>query len=173
MKIPNTYKVTLAAIGLMIAVTCPKAHADLGDTYAQDCAAYGGRGTVDKKNHIISWHYSKHYIVESFVKNKCVAMTLIPDKGLSYTIADAQRVISYNVGTNQLWQPYNAGPNFIQGWATTDGLIYGGLMTSGSVRVCYAWWLKGKGLATAPETSNYGDAPVEDVPATNDDGTQM
>jgi hypothetical protein len=151
-------------------VSAAFARADLGDTYAQDCRAYGGRGTVDKKNHLIFWHYSKHYIVEAFVKNKCVMMCLEPDKGLVYTISDAQRIIAYNAGTNQLWRPYEAGPNFTQGWVTTDDLIYAGLMTTGSVRVCYKWWLEGKGLNSSPETGNYGEAPVEDVPS---DGTQM
>jgi hypothetical protein len=86
-----------------------------------------------------------------------------------YTIGDAQRVIAPNAGPNQLRQPYNAGPGFIQGWATADDLIYAGLTTNGCVRVCYKWWLKGKGLYTAPveNTSNYGAAPVEDILNTN------
>jgi hypothetical protein len=160
----NTMMKITAAAAIMLAAG--KAHA-LGATYAQECAAYGGRGTVDQKNHVIVWHYNKHYIVEAFVHNRCVMMFLKPDSGLVYTISDTQRILALNAGPNQLWQPYDdASHGFTQAWATSDDTIYAGLTTNGCVRVCYKWWLQGKGLADPPVTDNYGEAPVEDVPNT-------
>src|ERR1700751_1717971 len=119
--IPLSYKIAVFALLALAAVIYSKAaRAELGDTYSESCNRFGGKGHPDQKRHLISWHESKHFIYEAFVKDRGAIIVLVPDKGLSYTIADAQRILPYNAGSNQLWQPYNAGPNWAVGWSTTD-----------------------------------------------------
>jgi hypothetical protein len=163
---------------LLIGTVClaaGSAFADLGDTYAQSCAKYGGKGYVDKRTSSILWHEGNHIVAESFYHNECVRMTLIPDRdyGKVYSISDVERILPFECGRSQLWQPFDGGSQYVASWSTTDGLLTATLYQNGSVQFAYALWLKGKGLLTDPP--DYGSAPLEDAPITtqhlNDAGT--
>jgi hypothetical protein len=142
--------------------------AELGATYAQDCKRYG-KATVDKVRKCVYWHVSKRLIVERFVKNECVMVRLIPDKGLAYSLNDVQRMLPYECGSEQVWQLFDGGSSFLGSWQTTDGLILASLYPTGDVQFAYRWWIEGKGLLTDQSNSA---APVEDGIAGND-GTNI
>jgi hypothetical protein len=159
-RIPNSYKLTLAALVAAIVGlnACPKAKADLGDTYQLSCQKFGSKGHVDKQYKSITWYTHHHYIVESFVNNECVSMFLLPDKDRSYTVADMQRMLPYNCGSNQLWAPVAGDDNFVVCWITTDGLITAGLRKDGSCIFVYSNWMQAKFGQTNTQ------APIEDNP---------
>jgi hypothetical protein len=168
---------------MLIGAAClaaSSAFADLGDTYAQSCAKWSGKGTLDKQNHQIIWHFDHATIVERFVKNECVFMQLFPDKGLVYTVNGVQRILPYNCGPSQVWGPFTSGVEssvapeaggIAANWQTTDGLILAALYNDGAVQIAYKWFIEGKGLLTKPAET----APVEDAPVIkqhlNSDGT--
>lgn len=149
-----------ALASLTIAMT--PAFADLGDTYAQSCAKYGGRGTVYRVNHQIVWHVSKHSIAETFIKNECVAMMLVPDRGLLYSTDDFARIAPDEAGRGQTWVGSPDAPleMNVAEWNTTDNLVLAVLGKDGRIQFSYTWWSRGKGLLK--ESPGYGTAPVED-----------
>src|SRR5262245_61220195 len=126
------------------------AFADLHDTYAQSCTKYGGRGKIDKVNHCIYWHQDHEEIVEWFVKNECVSMKLIPDKGCHYSIAQVEALLPYESGSTQSWQSIGSEGNRIAQWGTSDGLILAALYDYGHIQFSYAWYLNSKGLLAPP-----------------------
>jgi len=137
--------------------------ADLGDTYAQSCQEFGGRGFVNKATRTIGWHpRNRSYTVwEGFVKNHCVVMRLIPDKGIIYTIQDAQRILSYNCGRDQLWVaiPSDGDPDFLASWQTSDNELLGSLYSDGVIQIAYTWFIKSQGLL-----EDIDKAPIEQEP---------
>jgi hypothetical protein len=137
--------------------------ANLGDTYEQSCLRYGGEGKIySKSNKVIRWHYGRKTIFETFVKNECVAMKYVADKGYQYTIDRIrENILPHQKGYNQEWTGNGGGGEWVANWATTDGLILAGLNVDGSFEVAYAQYLKAKGLLLPP--INYGSAPVEDT----------
>jgi|SRR5215471_1732726 len=151
--------------------------ADLGDTYAQSCTKFGGKGIAVKRLHEVAWHLNNAVVLEAFVKNECVFMRLVPDKGVSYTTQDVQRLLVYNSGSKQIWTPFPVDTSLVDiaaNWSTTDGLVIATLYTNGCVQFAYKWYAEAKGLLAkpAPEES----APVEDSPSIkyqqlNPDGT--
>ncbi len=160
------------AAAIIVLNACPKAKADLGDTYSASCAKFGGQGHVDKQKRRIWWHIHHHFVIEAFVKNECVAMRLVPDKDYSYTVEDVERLLPLQCGRSQIWQPNGGGDsNYTACWATNDGLILAALYPDGDMQFAYTWWIKGKGkLDDAP---NYGDAPIDDDPSTPPDHKEL
>jgi hypothetical protein len=144
------------------------AFADLGDTYSQSCAKYGGKGSVDKAHHCIVWHQHHQYVVETFVKNECVVMRLVPEKGFGYTVDLVENMLPFECGSQQAWVS-NGGAegDYVAQWATRDGLVLAAYYQNGYAQFAYAWFLKSKGFLEAP--TDYGSAPVEDTPG---DGEQ-
>jgi len=158
----------LMLIGAACLAASSAAFADLGDTYAQSCAKWGGRGTIDKAHHRILWRARHATIVEIFVKNECVSMRLVPEEGFSYKLNDIQRILPYNCGAQQIWMPFpvlSETPNIVANWATTDDAILAALYNNGCIQLSYKWYLKDKGLLVEDDKdqqTNDSAAPVED-----------
>jgi hypothetical protein len=161
---------TLTAVA-SLTMAAGSAFADLHDTYAQSCAKYGGKGTIDKKSNSIVWHVSQHLVAESFYHNECVRMTLISDSA-PYEIADVERIMPFECGNGQSWFQFDGGRSqYIASWSTTDGLLVATLYSNGSVQFAYTQWLKAKDLLSP--AVDYGTAPIEDTPARLEQKTQL
>jgi hypothetical protein len=149
-----------AAAALMLAAG--NAHAGLDDTYAEDCAQYGGEGTVDQASGTISWHVSNYSVVEAFVNDKCAMCTEVADPG-SYSKADVKDFVARNGGASGVWNAYDAGPRYLKAWVNSDDTQYAGLAVDGSaIRVCYKWWLESRGLHH-PEATGIDAASKADL----------
>jgi hypothetical protein len=152
----------LLTIGLAL-VAGVTAHADLGDTYAQSCAKYGSSGRVNKTTKSASWrnHNGTATIVETFVKNECVRITLFPNKGRAYSIADVEQMLPYEAGNQRVWVPLQRdNPKFVASWETSDSLLVASLYPDGACQFAYKWWLERKGLIESGAT--FATAPIED-----------
>ncbi len=90
-------------------------------------------------------------------------MALIPEKGLTYTVADVVNVVlPQNKGKGQTWsQVYYDDHNSVAAWATDDDLLRAQLFDDGVVRVCYKSWLTKHSLLD-PVPASAEKAPVED-----------
>jgi hypothetical protein len=138
------------------------AFANLGDTYAQSCSRFGGKGTVDKKNHRMIWYLpnTHSFVYESFVNNACVALLIVPDEGYHFSVSFMEELLSMQSAATQTWTRSDALDVNIAEWKTTDGLLMASLSRQGNAQFAYTWWMERKGLIQpAPD---YGLAPVED-----------
>jgi hypothetical protein len=155
-------------------VSAVTGHANLGDTYELSCQRYQSEGYIDKESHSILWSQPKYYSAETFIDNECVAMVLIPTKGLSYSFDDVvDKLLPISKGSAQSWsRSFYDTANSAAAWETDDHLIVAQLFSDGTVRVCYKWWLEKKGLIENKPAKK--KAPVEDdgKPLTRD-GTKM
>lgn len=164
----------LLLISTLFAIACP-AFAHLGNTYAQSCREYGGRGTVNAKNRSMVWHVSRHYVQEWFVNKHCVCVMLQAEPGskYGYSRAQAQEFFATQSLDDQVWAAL--GSNSEHGeeyWMTTDKMLSGTRLENGRcIQVAFTNYLEGKGLTRQPDNEGGGDgeAPVEDSP----DGTNM
>lgn len=162
--------VILAVLAAAIAWGGPTAaFADLGDTYAQSCRKYGGRGEVDRKHHAILWHCSRHWVEQCFVKNHCVEMRLIPDRDSGYVYGPDDMI---NVLPSESSLPWVriSGPNggYVGCWRTTDDSVLAAVYTDGTAQVAYKWFAARKGRVENVPSDDYGKAPVEDDGAPGD-----
>jgi hypothetical protein len=105
-----------AALSLAIS-----AHANLGDTYAQSCERFGGKGTISGKQMV--WAFSeKHYLIyEMFSGKICVGTMLVPEKGFEIPPALAANFMKAQAPQSE-WHEGTAGDMNICEWYTNDGL---------------------------------------------------
>lgn len=176
--IPNSYKITLAVLGLMIAVICPKAHAQFGSTYQASCTNWGGKGQVDKVHNYIQWtvfdsnsHQYTWTVTAQFTKNRC-SMIAYSTLG-SISEGSIWQILAKEVGFNQNWSEMagiEAGvrdfyltnsPEVLATVWMHDGYTY--------VRVTTSDWLKRHNLLRSRDSSNSDQT----TPPVQEDGTLM
>jgi len=164
-------KIILAALAAMIPAVVL---ADLGDTYKESCRRYGSRGHVYKDSMV--WSFDKINIQEIFYHNQCVMVYYMPAKGRYLYESAIWDLLKENSRSGDHWTHWNTDSDGNPEYVNADSTIYGKLIPCPgyypSLRICYASWLKRKGLNHAPNESDGDDnerAPVED----NSDGTPM
>lgn len=145
------------------------ARADLGDTYAQSCRRYGGKGSVYQNG--ISWvpnDGNNVNVMEWFYHNQCVCIVYTPASGQSIAESEVWRALQMNSRVGDTWHSYSAD-NSIE-YANKDASLYGKLAQENGytcLRICYASYLKRHQLLhDGPSESSR--PPVEDS-----DGTPM
>jgi hypothetical protein len=151
---------SLTALASLTMASVP-AFAHLGDTYAQSCTRFGGKGTVDKQSKRIVWYLadSHMYIGEYFVKNRCAALLVAAEPGYPLSVDGVEKTIL----SNGLWKPNPAGvlDTNIAEWVSKDGTCMAILTNDGRLSVAYRWYMERKGLLK--DAPDYGPAPVEDT----------
>lgn len=158
-------------LSLVLMAMAGSAHANLGDTYAESCRRYGGKG-VPSENEMRWLIENGNLLVQAaFHNDQCVAIQYTPLNGRYIYESAIWNLLAINSLSSDHWERYDQDERGNTELMNGRGNLFAKFFSAdrGELRICYRSWLQRHGLFrdngnanSSTPRNDYGRSPVDD-----------